>query len=211
MMRFAGLFGMFFLMLSSGCASVYMRASFHHIGEADPTIDQRVKDEYEAQYTQPYQGQENIKVLVNSIPEGLSWSDGLISNKEGYQHQILGSFSLGASWGAFPDYKQSWRKYVCYWQEPLVWVTLAVWYLVPTYYPCYTTSMRPKEEIIAEVKRLTGIAGGDLAVIQYGGVDPEEPSLASSAGGFIIKLDPRLKREGYKTIQQKMDPAIHGI
>jgi hypothetical protein len=186
------------MVVAAGCAPLHMQANFSHMGEANPTLDQTINDQYEEVRDQPTQGASEVKVLVDALPEGLSFNDGVIANQDGFGHQILGKFSIGPDHGAFPEYRQGWRKGVCYWQQPLVWVSLTLWMMVPTYYPCFTTGLNPKQTIIDEVKRLAQVAGGDLAVISYFGVSMDARE-ARGAAGFILKIDPQMKDKEIKT------------
>lgn len=69
--------------------------------------------------------------------------------------------------------EESWRKAYCYWQKPLVWLTLTAWALyVPAYYPCMvgegnsTPSVAAREaRIIATLQKATKAMGGNLVVV----------------------------------------------
>jgi len=191
--------------LGSGCGHLQLKADYSHMGEEDPGLNARIQTQYQAERDSKPISRNEVRVLVDSIPEGLSVNDGVISNQEGYNHKIFGRFSLNPNHRAFPDYEQGWRKGVCYWQVPLTWITLGIWMTVPTYYPCYTTSYNSKEMILDEVRRLVRIVGGDLAVITYHGVDRDDPTLAIGVSGFVLRLDPRLKDGNFKTQQQTLN------
>lgn len=78
----------------------------------------------------------------------------------------------------FGDYRpeQRWRKGLCYWQVPIMWLTLGVWHIVPIYYPCvpgfwHTGAMREiagkrkRNEILADALRAEACRlGGDAVV-----------------------------------------------
>ena len=175
------------------CATLRTQLRYSGFGEADFSRDRAVTERFKDSRDEPAP---QVKVLVDTVPEGLSVKDGLLRVEEGYSHEILGKFSLlpqnpVISIYAFADYEDGWRKVLCYPQIPLVWLTLSIWPLVPTFYPCYGSVTQRREKLLDDVKRITQAAQGDVAIVSFGlspNLDPEE---AFGAAGYILRLDPR--------------------
>ena len=177
-------------LLSTGCAPLHRTVEYTATGAADPRGDTKIKENFEAGRESPLPADaENVTVMIDTVPEGITLENGVLGVEDGYQHRIVGKFKVGPDAGFFPAYKQGWRKGACYWQQPLVIATLFIWAIVPTYYPCYTTPALPKAEVVDALKRVAFEAGGDMVVATY---LQESQDQASSAVGFIIQTDPRM-------------------
>lgn len=178
----------------SGCAPLHRTVEYTATGAADPRGDAKVKEDFEAERANPLPPEaESATILIDTVPEGVSLENGVLGIEDGYRHQIIGKFKMGPDMGIFPAYTEGWRKGVCYWQQPLVLVTLFIWVLVPTYYPCYVTGAVDKADMVDALKRVAYEAGGDLVIATYVG---ENQDRATSAVGFILRADPRLAGEG---------------
>ncbi len=128
-------------------------------------------------------------MLIDTVPEGVSLDGGVLGIEEGYEHRILGKFALTGDSGIFPAYRNSWRKPYCYPQCVLVIGTLFLWAIVPTFYPCFTTEMVGKAEMVDALKLLAYEAGGDLVIATYLTQDQDR---AAQAVGFVLQADPRV-------------------
>ncbi|MCC6751884.1 MAG: hypothetical protein IT371_29795 [Deltaproteobacteria bacterium] len=186
------------VVLATGCASTHFRTNFRSTGEFDLARDQAITDRFRQAARDPSPGPAHVRVLVDSLPVGLTYKDHVLGVASGYGHQILGKFDLAQASGAFPDYRTRWRKYLCYPQMPLAWVTLGMWVVfVPAFYPCFAGGAVQKTEIVDAVKKLVGASGGDVAIITFTG----ERSLAEAMGakGFVVRIDPRFKGQPLPT------------
>jgi hypothetical protein len=168
----------------TGCAPTFSKGSFQGIGEYDPRANQAVADRYRALQEAPPAEAAGVKVLYETVPEGLEVKGDVVSVADGYPLVILGKYGLagpvGGPW-AFSDYKSTGRKVYCYWQTPLTLVTLGLWALaVPVSYPCWTKSLT-QEEWIDELRLLAVAAGGNLVLAS--------PN-AGGAVGVILRASP---------------------
>lgn len=181
------------LAFAPGCASLQLDAKFKLMGEYDATGESKIQQTYQKLQQGAARSGGEVRVLVDAVPKGIVLRDGTISVAERYAHRVIGKFQLRPDGGAFPGYRDRWRRYLCYPQRPLLWVTLGVWSLVPLNYPCFTTSVKSKEEIIQAVRNLARAAGGDVAAITFVG-ESDKGDTAFGAVGVVIRLDPRMKQ-----------------
>lgn len=178
--------------LTMGCATVHRKATYSATGAADLNADLKLLEEYKASRDEPLPKEaEQIPIFIDTMPEGITLKDNVVSVEEGYAHRILGKFTLEPHGGIFPPYKTSWRKPYCYPQNVLFLATLFIWGLVPTYYPCYATEALRKEEILDAAKHLAYEAGGDMVLASYGPMSSQ--THATTLVGFIVKSDPRFQ------------------
>jgi hypothetical protein len=210
MWRF-GLLITLLLALSAGCATVRPPAEYLATGQADPEKEQEVREKFAE--TNPEEPAKDVDVFVDTIPEGFGYADGVLSVQEGYQHQVLGKFELpgGGSimdyypWG-FTDYKEGWRKGLCYWQVPLGYATLFVWtFVFPASYPCMATGVMTKVELLRYIRQLAKSAGGDTVIFSYTSAHNDK---ATGAVGFVIRKDPRFTDQKMESKPMQMDELI---
>lgn len=186
--------------LVGGCATLPPGGTFKMSGVADLEGEQDVLHRYsdaivEVMTTGNYVPKEEVTVLLSAAPEGLEMRDGVIRNVEGYQHKVIGTFttygrSANTFW--FADYKEGWRKGVCYPQTPLTWVTIGLWdVLSPTTWVCKGSPWLSKNDLIHASRTMAKEAGGDLVILQFVG-EGFEGTAALQAHGVIIRADPRL-------------------
>lgn len=202
-------------LLSVNCAAIHPKVQFTSFGEADPDRDNRVVEQFRGQRDQAPPAAETVKVLIDTIPEGLELKDGKISVKEGYQHELIGKVSLlpGSGMGmtglfGFTDYVSSWRKPYCYPQVFLNYLTIFIWStMVPLSYPCWGGYKVTKSQAIANARRAALAAGGDLVLGGYLGQGISgDNTYVTGFAGFILRMDPRLKNTKLK-LQQKQISA----
>jgi hypothetical protein len=183
---------------ATGCfGTLKPRMEWRGAGEADPGRDRGVETQFHdtsgkaleaAPATQPA-----VKVMLETIPEGIELKENVLSVKDGYQHQILGRFNLKGDAGFFPGYEAGWKGPVCYPQRVLALLTLGVWMLVPTSYPCNVSDRREKEYWIDQAKQAAASAGGDLVLGHYLAEGKED---AWGIEGFVLKADPAATGNG---------------
>lgn len=184
--------------LSTGCATLTPKVQYQGFGEADPERDDRLAKELRAAVVEqraPPPGLEP-KVMVDTLPKGIRPMTGGsgIELEAGSPYRILGQFSLHPQVGVhyfvsgFFDYAQGWRKALCWPQVPLQWLTLGFWSVVPTDYPCHpsVSGMRPKAEVIRDVKALAAAAGADVVLMGYAVTYDDE---ANGAVGWLLKTE----------------------
>jgi hypothetical protein len=186
----------------SACAAIIPTAEFTGYGDANPERDIEIAERFEANET-PIAESAKIRVLIDTIPEGLVFDDGQLSVTEGYAHEIRGKFSLRNSgllgfyfFAWFFPYEDDWRKGLCYWQVPLEWVTLGLWSVVPTSYPCHPDRRLEKKAWVSYARALALEADADGVIMSYIFSDRKN---AHGASGFLIVLDPRMKAGSLKT------------
>lgn len=164
---------------TTGCGSVAFRPTVQSVGEYKNTSKAA-----EAAAGMEEHSADEVKVLVESLPEGMTLKDGqIVFDQERYD--MLGKVSATYKdpsmvnmglW--FYGYKESekWRTGLCSWQVPLSWVTMTMWaWLVPTYYPCRVGAGNEEErraDIVETLQRATKALGGNLVVVAgFGGID----------------------------------------
>lgn len=181
------------LPLAGACAAVRPRASVTGIGDANPTRDQNIADNYQDAAA----GAGGVRVFVDSLPPGVEMTNGEIQLQPGYSHRLLAKFTLKSGHGkglsglrGFPDYRAGWKKGYCYPQTVLTYLTIFIWSILPPAYPCYGSAVVPKEDMVEDLKALGAAAGGDLVVAGYRGGDGAD---VHSAVGFILMMDPRFR------------------
>ncbi|MCH2108519.1 MAG: med21 domain-containing protein [Polyangiaceae bacterium] len=168
---------------------MYPKAQYTGVGIADPERDEEIRQEFQAQVKDDtIRKDRQIIVLIDTLPSGFNLSDGVVGVDDGWDHEVLGKFSISNfdTHLRFSNYKDGWRKGLCYPQVPLQWLTLTLWTLVPTDYPCHPLISAKKTSVIQDVRALVHAAGGDAAIISYRGQGDDR---AVGAGGFIIRLD----------------------
>jgi hypothetical protein len=124
---------------------------------------------------------QDVQALIGSQPEGVELRGAELVVDPG-RYELLGQvtaspegsvFSRFGAW--FYDYPEdeSWRKPYCYWQVPLVWVTLTFYaWFSPLQYPCRVVDGSSASDIEARKHRLietlrkgTKALGGNLVVV----------------------------------------------
>lgn len=191
------------LLVGAGCAPVKSQPFFQSHGAANVAGDQQVVERFEEARDREEQVEaDEVTVLIDTLPEGLTFEDGVLRVAEDYDHEVVGKFVLGPKAGmfylaaGFHDYEDGWRKGLCYWQAPLEWVTLGFWSVVPTSYPCHPTPVRSKVDVEQEARLMAKSAGADTVLMGYLGGDQQE---TLGAAGLLIRVDPRMRGDGLRT------------
>ena len=101
--------------------------------------------------------------------------------------RVLGTYFIEADHGFFHNYRSEWRNPYCGAQRPLVFLTLFLFEIFPTYWPCYKHSHDPIEELQAAAMRVARKHGGDAIHIHYEDLEDDE---AKSVRGTVLALSP---------------------
>lgn len=191
------------LLATTGCATLKPAYSFTGMGEVDPARDREVIARMTAAHDDKSSATPEVKVLLNTVPEGIDMSGNTIKVEPGYAHRILGRFGIAQKSGLFYlvagffDYEDTWRKGVCYWQVPLEWLTVGFWSVVPTSYVCHPSlGLRDKADVVTEVKKAAAAAGADMVIMSFLAATNDE---ANGALGLLVRMDPRFKSGGMET------------
>ncbi len=124
---------------------------------------------------------DDVRVFLGTLPEGVQLHDGKIS-VDAARYEVLGEVTAAPKGSGFArmnvwfyDYPEdeSWRKGLCYWQTPLVWVTLGIYLFVsPFNYPCWVVDGSGasdiedrKHRIIETLRKGTKALGGNMLVV----------------------------------------------
>lgn len=183
----------------AGCfqAHVQPEVSFRGSWAEDPAKDRAMRQRLEElrprlDAAQSGSEAEPIEIFVGKIPGGLTLKEHVIYVDEGAPYEIIGRATVvlnAGSAGTFPDYKDGWRKPLCYWQAPLTWVTLGIWMLIPLNYPCGVPTYLPKEKVLDVTRNLVRALGGSFFVGSYLFENEDE---AGGLDGFVVRsLSPK--------------------
>lgn len=177
--------------LSTGCATLNPRVlSYASFGEADPAGDRAVIAAYDAALEAPAEGaQPEVKVLMDMVPAGITVKENTVSVDDGAPYHLVGKLVLGVRQGFFfSDYRDGWRKPLCYPQDVLVAFTLGVWALVPSYWACMVDRQMTRDEVIGAVKRVARAAGANLVLFTYLGGSASTESVGGGRG-ILLKTN----------------------
>lgn len=178
------------LIALTGCGQVHRRAQYTRSGAADPVADKNVADRYKASVGEPASAEASkVVVMIDTLPPGVSLKDDVLSVEPGFDHEVIGKFTLGPDISFFHNYRDGWRRGFCHPQQILYVGTLFIWGLVPLYYPCYPTGIVSKVDMVDYLKKLGAAAGGDLIIASYVGGDADNVAMTT---GFVLRADPRL-------------------
>jgi len=179
----------------AACGAVHSQMQLTKFGAADPLLEKQIRaDFYGMSEAQTGVDAQEVTVLVETFPEGLVIEEGTLRVLEGFSHEVIARFKLFPDRGVFVDYKDTWRKALCYPQDVLVVATLGIWVIVPTNYPCFVEGSPDKLVWLEDVRRAAKAAGGDLAIISF--MDGPGSDRAWGVSGYIIKSDKKAKLEG---------------
>jgi hypothetical protein len=187
-----------------------MRATaFGPTGRVDLDRNQAVVQRAEQMKQEP----DNVEIFGGKMPEGLELTEegSKIVVAPGFEnrYQVLGTVesdyskkinsailkNLYWTW----DYEETWRKALCWPQAPLKALSLGIWVLVPTAWPCFAKIPGEEEERqkahLVQLKKLTAAMGGNLVVLSSSG-DLQVTTINARSGavmGQSITKDMSLK------------------
>ena len=98
--------------------------------------------------------------------------------------EILGEYKVSADDGFFHNYESEWRNGYCGAQRPLVFATLFLFEVFPTYWACYKDSHYPIAKLDAAAEKLAAKKGGRAVVVSY---EDREGDTAKSVSGYIVR------------------------
>ena len=185
----------FILLMTAACGAVHPQMTLTKFGVADPLLERQIREDFDRMSkAQTAVDKEEVTVLVETFPEGLVIEEGTLRVLEGFSHEVIARFRLVPDRGIFVDYKDPWRKFVCYPQDVLIIATLGVWAIIPTSYPCFAEANPDKVAWLEDVRRATKAAGGDMAIISF--MDSPNSDEAWGISGYIIQSDKKAKLKG---------------
>ncbi len=194
------------VLLLGGCAQINSKVEYTGLGVADPASDDQIAQDYKQRIHREPKEVQDVVVLVDTLPEGFKYDDGVLSVADGFDHDVIGKFRFRMGTASFYflawflDYEDGWRKGLCYPQVPLEWVSMGIWSAVPSSYPCHP-GPRTKAGLVGEAKVLAAAAGGDGVIMGYNSV---KQAKALGAEGFIVVLDPEVRGKDMKTEPMKL-------
>lgn len=188
---------LFFVMLA-GCARLLPTVEYRAIGKFDPR-EETQSAEMMRQTMRTPDPEANVAVLLDQMPVGIHENGpGLLAVETGYQHEILGRATVRGRKGTFYflarflEYRDEWRRALCYWQVPLEWITLGFWSLVPTSYACHASGTPlTREEAIEDLRKAASAVNADLVFIQSPKTLKNDEVKEMTA--WMIRLDPRVR------------------
>ncbi len=163
------------LLLAPACASQSYSARVDYVGRYR---DAQAVNEAAAAITDEEASE--VPVLLNELPPGVTLSDGKVNIAPEAPWVLVAQASADPNggrsywWMGFYDYNEdeSWRKGLCYPQVPLHWLTLGIWYIVPTDYACNVSESHSvesannrKRRVIRTLQRAAKATGSDLVVL----------------------------------------------
>lgn len=181
--------------LMQGCARLVPSVNYTAAGAADAELDRANDERMREAIKNGAPGSEEVVVLVDAAPEGIRMEAGRPVVDPAFQHQVLGKMSIEARTGGFLfiarflDYRETWRKALCYWQVPLEWFTLGLWSIVPLSYGCFAgAAVLGKEDALSDAKNAAMAVGADLVLLTYA---RERNEKVKGVTGWLLKLGPR--------------------
>lgn len=183
--------------IATGCARLVPDVDYRSAGRADTQEDARVSDAMRKAIKARNTPSEAVAVFVDALPDGVRVADtGMLTIEPGSGHQLLGKATLRGRRGnffffaAFLDYRETWRKGLCYWQAPLEWFTLGLWSLVPTSYLCHAgANPLTREEAIDDLRNAATAIGADLIIVFS---SKEKRGVVKDMSAWLLKSDARI-------------------
>ena len=203
--------------LLASCQTAFVtdevQVTYKLFGEPDFEKEKKVRKKMARGLESGKKSKKKPKILIDSIPEGLNYRDGILSVVEGYNHKIISKFALtkdvdallfSAYW--IVNYENDFLNVYCNAQAPLKVVTLGIWMMYsPTYWVCFPRIYYTQETALDHVRYLAEIAGSDLILTNFltrETADPDDLIDVVSLHGFLVKVDPKLKGKKLKTKPQ---------
>lgn len=190
---------MIIVFLSGGCPAIWPKVTYQSFGDANPDRDEAMVKRWKNKYKQL--DASRVRLLLDTIPEGIEVKDGVAHTKQGYSHVVISKFRFlyppGMATLFFYDYRTAGLKALCWWQVPLSYLTLAAWLVVPTSWACFPPISVTKRVIIRDAKKLAAAVGGDLVLARY--IGDEGGDSAKGMAGVVVRMDPRFKQRRLPT------------
>ena len=96
--------------------------------------------------------------------------------------------------GVYPEDQQSLASW-CNWQAPIRWVTLGLWKIFPTYYPCIVVEGNESDDREARIRRMittlrksAKAMGGNVVIVGYVGDETNVEQEYSYYGPYLNDL-----------------------
>ncbi len=168
------------LVLISGCAKLSYRPTFYVTNPAEKKAYEALAEKVKSKDAK------DVKVLVNKFPKGVYVKNGKIINKNRrlrYLGKVYAEFNRPSLFSFYPYAEdQSWRNKPCHFQQLITWVTLGIWMLSPTYWPCLVddSSNDPqavkerRSRMITTLQKMTYAMGGHVLVVKKVGTLKEK-------------------------------------
>jgi len=191
-----------------GCATPNYRSLDYTTSKDRSTINRVSHDEHSGniEFTDEVRA---IKVYTKSPPEGLDVKSGSVdptlelSGSAKSRYEIVSFFELtfpyitdfimnNAEWW-FYDYRpeENWKRYYCYPQTVLSWITLTLWNIVPLKYPCNVSRFHlytPNSFGLDKTRREVLLNGAKAEVHRKGGAFAVLSVLSDKmAAGWVIR------------------------
>lgn len=170
------------LAVLTGCANFRYDATAYNVNK-DGKISKKISSE-EIKAKIPYSPNLPVKVYQNDLPKGITLKGkGIVTSKsfdrkfsyvgEVTSKQAYWDSNMSTNRGMFwyiplNDNHNSFRRTACAVQAPLKAITLGIWNIVPTNWPCwgrYSKSAENLELHHTELKRAARALDGDIVVI----------------------------------------------
>ena len=164
----------------TGCATIKpsMRANAFRDGEPDLDYDESVVLKASNLEKTP-----NVTIYAGKFPAGISLAEAgskvVVEKEHEGEFIVLGAIETDYSANMSEaylrnlfwtwNYDETWRKWVCWPQAPLKLITLSLWNIVPTAWPC--GAKIPSEEKDRQkahyerLKRLAAAMGGNMVMV----------------------------------------------
>lgn len=113
---------------------------YQSFGDANPTKDELIKGKFGRGLAKVPDAK--VRVLIETLPEGITVGESGLSVQDGYEHQILGKFSFTNRDPAYSSMS------------------------------IYSYKKLPKTIVVDHIRRFTQAAGGNLAVAAYTSLGP---------------------------------------
>jgi hypothetical protein len=171
-----------------GCASVRPNVSLELPGDANPDREDAILRTFRARLSAGARPERQVRVL-----------DSLMTDQPRSEARLLGRVQLEAgalpdmmSVWTFTDYRAGWRKVYCYPQVILTYASVLVWSFLPPSYPCWANGAGgvTKRDLVEDLRLLTDVMGGNLAVATFGSNLDYDSDAISSVTAEVYASDP---------------------
>ncbi len=162
------------------CTPLQPALNVEKFGSIDLTGERAIEDS-----AKEIEDVSNVDVIQGNLPKGLILSDQgsklIVEERAESRYEILGAAdadfhkAMSQFKNTYWTYPQKgWRKPLCYIQAPLKLISLGIWNIFPTAWPCLASMPDDegdrKEVLIHELRRVAKAMGGNMVVLS-GGTD----------------------------------------